>query len=106
MYYEWTLVVLCFVLVVLINHHVFVFRPIFVCYLVSFLRVIFAVSSSIKPSLNHHHQRHHRLMSTPPYRHNALRDLVGNLLSEVCHNVAIEPQLAPLSGEVFTRPAV
>ena len=39
----------------------------------------------------------------PTIRHNSLRDLVGNLLSEVCHNVAIEPQLAPLSGEVFTR---
>ena len=39
----------------------------------------------------------------PTIRHNSLRDLVGNLLSEVCHNVAIEPRLAPLSGEVFTR---
>ena len=34
--------------------------------------------------------------------HNEVRDLVGYLLSEVCHSVAIEPQLAPLSGEVFS----
>ena len=37
----------------------------------------------------------------PTIRHNEVRDLVGYLLSEVCHSVTIEPQLAPLSGEVF-----
>ena len=37
----------------------------------------------------------------PTIRHNELRDIVGNLLSEVCSNVAIEPLLQPLSGEVF-----
>ena len=37
----------------------------------------------------------------PTIRHNELRDVVGTLLSEVCHNVAIEPKLVPLSGEVF-----
>ena len=38
----------------------------------------------------------------PTIHHNEVRDLVGYLLSEVCHNVAIEPQLAQLSGEVFS----
>ena len=38
----------------------------------------------------------------PTIRHNEVRDMVGELLTEVCHAVAIEPQLAPLSGEVFT----
>ena len=37
----------------------------------------------------------------PTIRHNELRDIIGNLLSEVCRNVAIEPLLQPLSGEVF-----
>ena len=39
----------------------------------------------------------------PTIRHNELRDLMGSLLSEVCSNVAVEPRLAPLSGEVFER---
>ena len=38
----------------------------------------------------------------PTIRHNEVRDLVGELLTEVCHAVAVEPQLTPLSGEVFT----
>ena len=37
----------------------------------------------------------------PTTRHNEVRDLVGNQVSDVCNGVAIEPQLAPLSGEVF-----
>ena len=37
----------------------------------------------------------------PTIRHNELRDIIGSLLSEVCHNVAIEPRLQPLTGEVF-----
>ena len=37
----------------------------------------------------------------PTIRHNELRDIIGNLLSEVCSNVAIEPSLQPLSGEVL-----
>ena len=37
----------------------------------------------------------------PTIRHNELRDIIGRLASEVCHNVAIEPQLQPLNGEVF-----
>ena len=39
----------------------------------------------------------------PTIRHNEVRDLIGNLLSEVCHNVAIEPHLVSLSGENFQR---
>ena len=37
----------------------------------------------------------------PTIRHNEVRDIVGTLLSEVCNNVAMEPKLKPLSGEVF-----
>ena len=32
-------------------------------------------------------------------RHNEVRDLLANLLTEVCHDVSIEPHLQPLSGE-------
>ena len=38
----------------------------------------------------------------PTIRHNELRDVIGDLLSEVCHNVAVEPVLQKLIGEVFT----
>ena len=38
----------------------------------------------------------------PTVCHNELRDLVGSLLSEVCHDVAVEPLLQRLDGEVFT----
>ena len=34
-------------------------------------------------------------------RHNELRDFTGNLLTEVCQDVCIEPHLQPLSCEVF-----
>ena len=37
----------------------------------------------------------------PTIRHNELRDIIGDLLTEVGHNVAIEPLLKPLNGEVF-----
>ena len=37
----------------------------------------------------------------PTVRHNELRDFFGNLLTEVCHNVAVEPKLMPLNGEKF-----
>ena len=33
--------------------------------------------------------------------HNEIRDLTANLLTEVCHNVAIEPPLQPLIGEIL-----
>ena len=32
-------------------------------------------------------------------RHNEVRDLLGKLLDDTCHDVCIEPQLQPLSGE-------
>ena len=35
------------------------------------------------------------------HRHNELRDITASLLTEVCHNVAIEPKLQPLDGETF-----
>ena len=35
----------------------------------------------------------------PSIRHNEIRDITASLLSEVCHNVAVEPHLQPLSGE-------
>ena len=34
-------------------------------------------------------------------RHNELRDLTASLLTDVCHNVATEPPLQPLGGELF-----
>jgi len=37
----------------------------------------------------------------PTTRHNNVRDLTASLLSEVCHNVKIEPNLQPLTGEVL-----
>ena len=35
----------------------------------------------------------------PTIRHNETRDLTASLLTEVCHNVAVEPQLQLLRGE-------
>ena len=35
----------------------------------------------------------------PSLRHNEIRDLTANLLTEVCSNVCVEPELQPLSGE-------
>ena len=37
----------------------------------------------------------------PSIRHNELRDITAALLSEFCHNVSVEPNLQPLSGEQF-----
>ena len=37
----------------------------------------------------------------PSIRHNEVRDITAHLLSEVCHNVGIEPHLQPLSGEIL-----
>ena len=34
-------------------------------------------------------------------RHNEVRDLTASLLKEVCHDVAVEPLLQPLTGEQF-----
>ena len=35
----------------------------------------------------------------PSIRHNEIRDITADLLSEVCHNVGNEPSLQPMSGE-------
>ena len=35
----------------------------------------------------------------PTIRHNEVRDITADLISEVCSDVAIEPRLDPLSGE-------
>ena len=37
----------------------------------------------------------------PSIRHNCIRDLLAQFLTEVCPNVAIEPALQPLTGETF-----
>ena len=38
----------------------------------------------------------------PSIRHNEVRDTVGGWLSEVCHDVFIEPHLQPITGEMLT----
>ena len=38
----------------------------------------------------------------PSIRHNEIRDLTANLLSEVCNNVCTEPELLPVTGENLT----
>ena len=35
----------------------------------------------------------------PALRHNEIRDITANLLTEVCNNVCIEPHLQPVTGE-------
>ena len=37
----------------------------------------------------------------PTLRHNEVRDFTASLLSNVCHNVTVEPHLQPVEGEVF-----
>ena len=39
----------------------------------------------------------------PILRHNEIRDLTATLLTEVCHDVQIEPELQPLTGESLTN---
>ena len=39
----------------------------------------------------------------PSIRHNEIRDVTAMLLTEVCHDVAVEPHLQPLNGETFPR---
>ena len=36
-------------------------------------------------------------------RHNHIRNATANLLTEVCKDIRVEPQLQPLSGETFPR---
>ncbi len=35
----------------------------------------------------------------PSIRHNEIRDQTAHLMSEVCYNVGIEPELQPLTDE-------
>ena len=37
----------------------------------------------------------------PTIRHNEIRDITPSLLTEVCHNVATEPLMQPLTGETL-----
>ena len=37
----------------------------------------------------------------PTIRHNELRDFTANVMTEVCHDVCIEPSLQPISGEAL-----
>ena len=39
----------------------------------------------------------------PTIRHDEIRDITATLLTEMCHNVATEPPLQPLSGEVLNH---
>ena len=39
----------------------------------------------------------------PTIRHNEVRDLTANLMSEVCHDVCVEPTLQPITGEVLSN---
>ena len=39
----------------------------------------------------------------PIIRHDEVSDLTANLMSEVCDNVRIEPDLQPITGEAFSR---
>ena len=36
-------------------------------------------------------------------RHNHIRNTTANLLTEVCKDVCVKPQLQPLSGETFSE---
>ena len=50
-------------------------------------------------STNHAMTCHHGAL--PTIRHNEIRDLTANWLSEVCHDVEKEPPLMPLTGETI-----
>ena len=39
----------------------------------------------------------------PTIRHNEIRNLTGTLLTEVCHDVSLEPVLRPLCGELLNH---
>ncbi len=53
-------------------------------------------SFSIDHALNCH------MGGFPTIRHNEIHDLTANLLTEVCHDVCVEPPLQPLSGDSLT----
>ena len=39
----------------------------------------------------------------PTTHHKEIRDLTADLLSEVCHDVSVEPQLQPLPSEILSH---
>ena len=39
----------------------------------------------------------------PTIRHNEIRDITANLLSEVCSDVRVEPDLQEVTAEVLSR---
>ena len=39
----------------------------------------------------------------PSIRHNEVRDITASLLTEVCHDVLIEPHLQPITGELMSH---
>ena len=39
----------------------------------------------------------------PSIRHNQVRDLTTKLLTDLCHDLSIEPHLQPITGETFTH---
>ena len=42
------------------------------------------------------------LVSCPQIRHNEIRDITAYLMSDVCHNVGIEPPLQHIRGETMS----
>ena len=57
--------------------------------------VKFSIRSTAFPAL--------KVDSQPLYTHNEIRNLTASLLTEVCHEVQVEPTLQPLSGESFNH---
>ena len=39
----------------------------------------------------------------PIIQHNEVRDFTANLMTEVCHDVCVEPNLQPITGEVLSH---
>ena len=39
----------------------------------------------------------------PSIRHNKVRDFTAKLMTEVCHDVCVEPTLQPVTGEMFSN---
>ena len=39
----------------------------------------------------------------PTIRHNEVRDITASLLTEVCHDISIEPHLQPITGELMSH---
>ena len=60
------------------------------------------LASVVPPSLLTMHCPAREAVFRSYIRHNEIRDLTAKMLSEVCHSVATEPPLQPLSGESFS----